>query len=252
MIAPVPVMAADLYLVRFSGGKEVVFELTSRHARLVKDAKWKEVKEVPRQTEHALLGKLENDYVGVGTARWITLKEPIPSLPHEAKSPRFELLVNGTIYDRSESRVLVLSCQGTIQAFTFTLRESLQELVVSNREVTEYYHNPGGKIMGAGFTGDYELTFIQFAGEVVRRVPIEGGHVLFLDREDTTLIPLVQDVSSNHWVNPLNWLRTLAGHPKQSQRVTVSIFDSSGVQIDSLHLTDAQDPEQFTVFKIIR
>jgi len=251
MIASVPVMAADLYLVRFSGGKEVVFELTSRHARLVTDAKWEEVKEVPLQTERALLENFKTPYVGIGTAQWIPLKEPTSSPPREAKSPRFELLVNGTVYDRFESRVLVLTCQGTITAFTFTLRESLQELVVLNKEVTRYFHNSEGKIMGAGFTGDYELTFIQFTGEVVRRVPIEGMG-LFLDREDTTLIPLVQDVSSNHWVNPLNWLRTLAGHPKQSQRVTVSIFDSSGVQIDSLHLTDAQDPEQFSVFKITR
>jgi hypothetical protein len=249
MISSVPVMAEDLYLVRFSGGKEVVFELTSRHVRLVKDAKWKEVGEVPLQKEHALLKNFETPVVEIGTARWFTLKEPTSSLSRETKPLRFELLPNGTVYDRSESRVLVLSCQGTIKAFT--LRESMQELVVLNREVTDYYHNPGGKFIGAAF-GDDELTFIQFTGEVVRRVPIEGLGILFLDGEDTSLITLVQSVYSTHWINPLNWLRTLAGHPKQSQRVTVSIFDSSGVQIDSLHLTDAQDPEQFTVFKIIR
>ena len=249
MMASVPVMAEELYLVRFSSGKEVVFELTSRHARLVTNAKWEEVREVPRQAEYPLFENFETPYPGVGTARWIALKELAFSPPRDTKSPRFELLSNRTVYDRSESRVLVLSCQGTIKAFT--LREAQQELVVINRELTSYFHNPEGKIVGC-FYGDEELTFIRFTGEVVRRVPIEGVGKLFLDREDTTLIALIHSVYMTHWVNPLNWLRTIAGHPKQTASVTVSLFDSSGVQIDSLHLTESQNPEEFTVFKVIR
>jgi hypothetical protein len=169
MMASVPVMAADLYLVRLSSGKEVVFELTSRQARLVKDAKWKEVTEIPRQSEYPLLGNYRTPDVENGTARWIPLKELTSSPPSETKSHRFELLADGTVYDRSESRVLVLSCESKITAFT--LREAQQELVVLNKQVTE----------------DYELTFIRFTGEVVKRVPIKGMGVgtLFLDGEDT-------------------------------------------------------------------
>jgi hypothetical protein len=256
-MASAPVMAEDLYLVRFSGGKEVAFELTSRHARLVMDVKWEELKEVPAQTEHTLSENFNipdaDRFVGVGNARWFKLEEfsSAPSIPppNETKLPRFELLRGGFVYDRTENRVLVLSCQGTIDAVTFL--ESMEELAVVNREVTGYLI-PKGKIVGAFFSGHHELTFIRLTGEVVKRVPLEGLGTLFLDREDPTLIPLVVKESKTHWINPLNWLRTIAGHPKQTQRVTVSIFDSSGALIDSLHLTEDQDAEQFSVFKIIR
>lgn len=245
-----PVMAEDLYLVRFLSGKEVIFALTPDQVKIVTGFEWKELREITAQAKQVVKVHVEAPYVGIGTVRWIDLKQRLLSSPIEGEQLRFELLSNGTVYDRSRDKILVLSCPGTIKAFA--IREAMQRLVVLNREVTRYFHDREGNIIGAAFSGEDELTLVGFTGEVVRKLPLQSIGAHLLDIDNSTAIPVIHSVYSTNWLNPLNWFRSFAGHPKQSQRIVISIFDLSGVRIDSLQLAEVEPAQEFSLFKIIR
>lgn len=242
--------AEDLYLIRFLSGKEVVFELTPNQARIVDKAEGKVLMEIPAQTKLGLAPHIEGPYVGLGNAKWIKGEELAVPLLGEEEHSRYQLLSNGTVYDKAGDQVLILSCQGSIK--TFAIRESIGRLVIVNREVTRYFHDGNGKVIGAAFSGEDELTFVQFTGEVTTRIPLKSIGFQLLDIEGSTVIPVIHSAYSTNWSNPLNWFRSLAGHPRQTQRVFVSIFDLSGLQIDSRQIAELERPEEFKLYKIVR
>ena len=145
--------AEEVHLIRFHGNNEVLFSVDPLQNRQMGKISSQHFTELPEQSRLAVDAHVRVLYVGVGKAQWV---EGVPqSLPPVTeKEARFRLLTNGPVYDSLTSKILVLTCQGTIRAFLF--HAVLQRFVILNREVTEYFRGKDGEVVGAFFSGGDE------------------------------------------------------------------------------------------------
>lgn len=144
-------------------------------------------------------------------------------------------IVRGTIVDVREHRFLRSPCPGTVIS---AIEEADDKLNIAVRVANGEFTNKDGKILGLKFSGEEAIIRLDLRENAVTTIyrTQKKLRALAYDRGTRQLV-LVQEEIVTRWMNPANWLRTIAGHPKQNSIYELLVFDSQSRPGDSFQLS---------------